>query len=129
MRIQTAIWSIKRKVWMKGPESRNLQSRLFPSVINSTTIVIIGEIPFGQEKFSNFLCVDVPTNTWTHYPSFPNDFMTPTALASTVSFDKNGKRYDEMILKSLEILCMLFYNTYHFQNIGDLCTNWLVSEY
>ena len=129
MRIQTAIWSIKRKVWMKGPESRNLQSRLFPSVINSTTIVIIGEIPFGQEKFSNFLCVDVPTNTWTHYPSFPNDFMTPTTLASTVSFDKNGKRYDEMILKSLEILCMLFYNTYHFQNIGDLCTNWLVSEY
>ena len=104
----------------------NLQLRLFPSVINSTTIVIIGD--FHEGNFSNCICVDVPTNTWTHYPNFPIE-TTETTLASTVSFDKNGKRYDEMILKSLEILCMLFYNTYHFQNIGDLCTNWLVSEY
>ena len=94
-----------------GPEFRDFQYTLFPSVINSTTIVIIGDVRdifFGQGKFSNFLCVDVPTNTWTHYPSFPNNFRTQTTLTSTVSFDKNGKRYDETILKNLEIHCMLF---------------------
>ena len=99
------------------------------SFVFFTTIIIIEDVNFGQGEFTNFVCVDVPTNTWTHYPNFPNDFMLQPTLASTVSFDKNGKRYNEMILKSLEILCMLFYNTYHFQNIGDLCTNWLVSEY
>ena len=91
---------------MKGPDLAT-EYRLFPSVINSTTIVIIEEFHSGQEQFSNFICVDVPTNTWTHYPNFPNIFFQ-TTLVSTVSFDKNGKRYYEKILKNLEILCLLF---------------------
>ena len=61
-----------------------------------------------RKEFTNFVCMDVPTNTWTYYPNFPNDIMPETTLASTVSFDKNGKRYDETILKNLEILWMLF---------------------
>ena len=78
---------------MKGPDLAT-EYRFFPSVINSTTIVIIEDFNFGQ-VFSNFVCVDVLTDTWTHYPNFPNDFMPQTTLTSTVSFDKNGKRYDE----------------------------------
>ena len=79
---------------MKGPDLAR-EYWLFPSVINSTTIVMIKDFYFGQGEFSNFVCVDVLTDTWTHYPNFPNDFMPQTTLASTVSFDKNGKRYDE----------------------------------
>jgi hypothetical protein len=81
-----------------------MQSRLFTSVINSTTIVIIGGF-YGQEILSNVVCVDIPTNTWTHYPSFPNEFFQ-TTLVSTVSFNKNGKRYDKTILNQLGILYM-----------------------
>ena len=91
---------------MKGPDLAT-EYRFFPSVINSTTIVIIEDFYFGQGQFSNFICVDVPTNTWTHYPNFSNMFFQ-TTLVSTVSFDKNGKRYDETISKNLEILWMLF---------------------
>ena len=82
---------------MKGPDlaTEYTFGRLFPSAINSTTIIIIEDFNFGQGEFTNFVCVDVPTNTWTYYPNFPNDFMPQTTLASTVSFDKNGIRYDE----------------------------------
>ena len=92
---------------MKGPDlaTEYYYFWAFPSVINSTTLVIIGNFYF--EESSNFICVDVLTNTWTHYPNFPNMFFQ-TTLVSAVSFDKNGKRYDEMILKNLEILWMLF---------------------
>ena len=82
---------------MKGPDVPTeyyFSFPFFPSVINSTTIVIIEDFNFGQ-VFSNFVCVDVPTNTWTPYPNLPFYFMPQTTLASTVSFDKNGKRYDE----------------------------------
>ena len=96
---------------MKGPDMATefFPYRYFPSVINSTTIVIIEDFHLGQGQFSpgNFICVDVPTNTWTHYPNFPN-ISFQTRLVSTVSFDKNGKRYDKTILKHLEILWMLF---------------------
>ena len=90
---------------MKGPEWATEYYRCFPSVINSTTVVIIVDFYFGQGQLSNFICVDVPTNTWTPYPNFPIMFFQAT-LVSTVSFDKNGKRYDETILKNLEILWM-----------------------
>ena len=93
---------------MKGPDVPTeyyFSFPFFPSVINSTTIVIIID---GQGQFSNFICVDVPTNRWTHYPIFPNIFFQ-NSLVSTVSFDKNGKRYDEIILKNLKILWMLFW--------------------
>ena len=82
---------------MKGPDlaTEYTFGRLFPSVINSTTIIIIQNFNFGQGEFTNCVCVDVLTDTWTHYPNFPNDFTPQTTLASTVSFDKNGKRYDE----------------------------------
>ena len=95
--VQTAIWNANRKVWMKGPDlaTEYTFGRLFPSVINSTTIIIIKVFYFGQGEFTNFVCMDVPTNTWTYYPNFPNDIMPETTLASTVSFDKNGKRYDK----------------------------------
>ena len=94
---------------MKGPDLAKEYRFVwvFPLVINSTTIVIIGDFFGDQGHFSNFICVDVPMNTWTHYPIFPNIFFQ-SSLVSTVSFDKNGKRYDEMILKNLEILWMLF---------------------
>ena len=94
---------------MKGPDLAKEYRFVwvFPLVINSTTIVIIGDFFGDQGHFSNFICVGVPTNTWTHYPIFPNIFFQ-NSLVSTVSFDKNGKRYDEMVLKNLEILWMLF---------------------
>ena len=90
---------------MKGPDlsTKYFSYRYFPSVINSTTIVMIEDFYFGQGQLSNFICVDVPTNTWTPYPNLPIMFFQAT-LVSTVSFDKNGKRYDETILKNLEIL-------------------------
>ena len=92
--MQTAIWNTNRKVWMKGPDLAT-EYTLFHSVINSTTIVIIEEIDRENSLILYVWTVDVPTNTWTPYPNFPNDFMPQTTLASTVSFDKNGKRYDE----------------------------------
>ena len=51
--VHTVIWNTKRKVWMKGPDLKTEYRffRAFPSVINSTTIVIIARLDTTFGKF------------------------------------------------------------------------------
>ena len=100
--IQTAIWSTKRQVWIKGPqlitESNGVDTNIlnyksmnydtsFSSVINSTTIIMIGGY--------TVVCFNIAAKIWTDYPDFPlytdPDFIK--MVTPTVTIDKNGKRY------------------------------------
>ena len=104
--IQTTIWSTEKQVWIKGPElitkSNGYDTNMynyksmeygssFSSVINSTTIIMIGG--------DTVVCFDIAANKWTDYPDFPldthpqfNEMVTPE-IAMTVTIDKNRKRY------------------------------------
>ena len=64
----------------------------YASVINSTTIIFIG----GYISGYTVICFNMAANRWTNYPDFlldtdPNNFEMVT---STVTFEKNGKRYN-----------------------------------
>ena len=100
--IQTTIWSTKRKVWIKGPElitksngintnTLNYKSmdyeRSYPSVINSTSIILIGG--------DTVVCLNIAANKWTDYPDFPlnTDSNFIEMVTTTVYIDKSGKRY------------------------------------
>ena len=76
--IQTTIWSTEKQVWIKGPklitksngidtDISNYKSMVydssFSSVINSTTIIMIGGV--------TVVCFDIAANKWTDYPDFP----------------------------------------------------------
>ena len=108
----TRIWSTRKKVWMKGPDiitSPSLNSMYlgymyskpiisyksmeytssYASVINSTTILLIGG--------DTVVCFNILENRWTNYPNFPHplplNIDPPVMLATVVNIDKNGKRY------------------------------------
>ena len=96
---QTTIWSTEKNVWIKGPELYDKLNGVdynqygewqlgytssFASVINSTSIILIGG--------STVICVNIVTNRWKNYPDFPLLIYTEM-VAPTVTFDKNGKRY------------------------------------
>ena len=99
---QTTIWSTEKQVWIKGPElittSNGFDTNIFnyksmdydssfSSVINSTTIIMIGGY--------TVVCFNIAANKWTDYPDFPLD-TDPTFIemvTTTVTIDKNGKRY------------------------------------
>ena len=98
---QTTIWSTKRQVWIRGPDlitksncldtnilnykSMNYDT-LFTSVINSTTIILIGGC--------TVVCFNIAAKDWTYYPDFPLYADPFIEMATpTVTFDKNGKRY------------------------------------
>ena len=101
---QTTIWSTEKQVWIKGPElitrsngydtgifnykSMEYESS-FSSVINSTTIIMIGGV--------TVVCFDIAANKWTDYPDFPINthphFFEMVTSTSTVTIDKNRKRY------------------------------------
>jgi hypothetical protein len=98
--IQTTIWSTKRKVWIKGPElitksngintnTLNYKSmdyeRSYPSVINSTSIILIGG--------DTVVCLNIAANKWTDYPDFPLNTHLIEMVTTTVYIDKSGKRY------------------------------------
>ena len=100
--IQTTIWSTKRKVWIKGPElitkSNGIDTNInnyktmdfeasYPSVINSTSIILLGG--------DTVVCFDVATNEWTDYPDFPLTVIPIffEMVTTTVYIDKSGKRY------------------------------------
>ena len=59
------------------------------SVINSTTIIMIGQ--------HTVVCFNIKTNIWTDYPDFPYPVYTswdiPEMLAIIVNSHKNRKRY------------------------------------
>ena len=94
-----------KKVWIKGPDvitSDSLNSMYskpvisyksmeytssYASVINSTTILLIGG--------DTVVCFNIVENRWTNYPNFPYYLLpNPTEmLATVVNIDKNGKRY------------------------------------
>ena len=99
---QTTIWSTKRQIWIRGPElitkSNGLDTNIFnyksmnydasfSSVINSTTIIMIGGY--------TVVCFNIAAKIWTDYPDFPlytdPDFIK--MVTPTVTIDKNGKRY------------------------------------
>jgi hypothetical protein len=104
--IQTTIWSTEKQVWIKGPKlitkSNGIDTNMynyksmeydlsFSSVINSSTIIMIGG--------DTVVCFDIAANKWTDYPDFPldthpqfNEMVTPE-IAMTVTIDKNRKRY------------------------------------
>ena len=102
---QTTIWSTRKKVWIKGPDvitsdsQNSMYSKTiisyksmeytssFDSVINSTTILLIGG--------DTVVCFNIVENRWTNYPNFPYYLLpNPTEmLATVVNIDKNGKRY------------------------------------
>ena len=104
--IQTTIWSTEKQVWIKGPKlitkSNSIDTNMydyksmeydssFSSVINSSTIIMIGG--------DTVVCFDIAANKWTDYPDFPldthpqfNEMVTPE-IAMTVTIDKNRKRY------------------------------------
>ena len=99
---QTTIWSTKKQVWMQGPAlittSDTKDFFLYNSmeytssnatVINSTSIILIGG--------STVVCFDIAANRWTNYPDFPlnPDHHSLIAMVTpTVTFEKNGKRYN-----------------------------------
>ena len=110
---QTTIWSTEKKLWIKGPDINDppvpegslpdiITSvslylspyyTAFASVINSTTVLLIGG--------NNVTCFNIVTNRWTKYPNFPYlissyfnpHIHNPEMIAITVNMDKNGKRY------------------------------------
>ena len=59
------------------------------SVINSTTIIMIGK--------QTVVCFDIETNRWTDYPDFPYPFYAswdvPEMLSIIVNSHKNRNRY------------------------------------
>ena len=58
------------------------------SVINSTTIIMIGK--------NTVVCFNIETNRWTDYPDFPYKYTysdIPEMLSIIVNSDKNRKRY------------------------------------
>ena len=65
------------------------------SVINSTTIVMIGK--------HTVVCFNIETNRWTDYPDFPYPTYTswdvPEMLAIIVNSHKNRKRYTYLYLQ------------------------------
>ena len=98
---QTTIWSTEKQVWIKGPElitkSNGYDTNIFKyksieydssfsSVINSTTIIMIGGV--------TVVCFDIAANKWTDYPDFPlNTNEWYEMVTPTVTIDKNRKRY------------------------------------
>ena len=99
---QTTIWSTKRQIWIRGPElitkSNGLDTNTFnyksmnydtsfSSVINSTTIILIGG--------NTVVCFNIAAKDWTDYPDFPLDTDSTfiKMVTPTVTIDKNGKRY------------------------------------
>ena len=98
---QTTIWSTEKQVWIKGPElitkSNGIDTNMynyksldydssFSSVINSTTIIMIGGVMV--------VCFDIAANKWTDYPDFPlNTNEWYEMVTPTVTIDKNRKRY------------------------------------
>ena len=97
---QTTIWRTKKKLWIKGPDDiTSVRPYLSPyytafaSVINSTTVILIGG--------NTVACFNIVTNIWTKYPNFPYLISSyfnphehnPEMIAITVNMDKNGKRY------------------------------------
>ena len=98
----TLIWSTKKEVWIKGPEvitSDSMPAYIsyntmeytssYASVINSTTILLIGG--------DTVVCFNIVENRWTNYPNFPYyldlNMDPPEMLATVVNIDKNGKKY------------------------------------
>ena len=92
---QTSIWSTKKNVWIKGPELDPKSNGVdynqygenqydFASVINSTSIILIGG--------NTVICVNIVTNRWKKYPDFPLP-ISLKMVEPTVTFDKSGKRY------------------------------------
>ena len=102
---QTTIWSTRKKVWINGPDvitSDSLGSMYsktiisyksmeytssYASVINSTTILLIGG--------DTVVCLNIAANKWTDYPDFPlnTDSNFIEMVTTTVYIDKSGKRY------------------------------------
>ena len=98
---QTTIWSTEKQVWIKGPELitrsngydtgifnyKSMEYDLsFSSVINSTTIIMIGGV--------TVVCFDIAANKWTDYPDFPlNTNEWYEMVTPTVTIEKNRKRY------------------------------------
>ena len=93
---QTTIWSTEKKLWIKGPDIITLVSMhldpyytVFASVINSTTLLLIGG--------NTVACFNIVTNRWTIYPNFPYplnpNIHNHEMIAITVNMDKNEKRY------------------------------------
>ena len=91
---QTTIWNTKRQVWIKGPElitksihNNSTEYKSYPSVINSTSIILIGGY--------TVVCLNIAANKWTDYPDFPlnTDPHFIEMVTSTVTIDKNRKRY------------------------------------
>ena len=103
---QTTIWSTRRQVWIKGPKLKtksngkdtninNYKSMdyvtSFSSVINSTSIIMIG----GE----TVVCFNIATKSLIEYPDFPYILNIDPAIiqiemvTTTVTIDKNGKRY------------------------------------
>ena len=95
---QTTIWSTEKKSWIKGPDVITLVSMYlnltpyytaFASVINSTTILLIGG--------NTVACFNIVTNRWTKYPNFPYPLNlhihNQEMIAIMVNMDKIGKRY------------------------------------
>ena len=58
----------------------------YPSVINSTSIILIGGY--------TVVCLNIAANEWTDYPNFPL-YTNPTfiEMVTTVYIEKSGKRY------------------------------------
>ena len=99
---QTTIWSTEKNVWIKGPElypeligvdsnqpynqygEYLVYTSSFASVINSTSIILIGG--------NTVVCVNIVSNRWKNYPDFPLPIYSKM-VAATVTFDKSGKRY------------------------------------
>ena len=113
---QTTIWRTKKQVWTKGPElttTSNTKDRLFymsmeytssyPSVINSTSIILIG----GYHVF----CFDIAANRWTDYPDFPlnTDRSLIEMVTPTVTVEKNGKRYNVISKKIVSSTFLKFH--------------------
>ena len=130
---QTTIWSTEKKLWIKGPDVSTLVSMYFlnpyytafASVINSTTILLIGG--------NTVACFNIVTNRWTEYPKFPYPLNlhihNQEMIAITVNMDKNEKRYsfEETIVDfSFWKSQQLFFS--FFQNIRSFFAEWFVKQ-
>ena len=97
---QTTIWTTEKKLWIQGPDVVTFFSTylnpyytVFASVINSSTILLIGG--------NNVTCFNIVKNRWTKYPNFPYPLSSPLnpseynpeMISGTLNMDKNGKRY------------------------------------
>ena len=99
---KTTFWSTKRQIWIRGPElitkSNGFDTNIhnyksmnydasFSSVINSTTIILMGG--------NTVVCFNIAAKDWTDYPDFPLDTDSTfiKMVTPTVTIDKNGKRY------------------------------------